>query len=105
MIVITATVEIRADHWPQATALAERHCQASRREPGCISHDWYPHPTREHTLFFYEQWRDRAAIDAHFAEPTSTELVRGFQGWARSDVVLRMASSDEIVERVIVKAG
>jgi len=105
MIVITATVEVHAEHWEDAKALAQRHCEASRREPGCVSHDWYPHPTREHTVFFYEQWRDRGAIDAHFAEPYSAELVRCFQTWARADVVLRMRTGGEVDERVIVRAG
>ena len=95
MIVITATVEVEPRHWDEARALADRHCATSRDEPGCLSHQWYPHPGRAHTLFFYEEWADRAAIDVHFAQPGSLELVRSLRSWARGEVALRMCPAGE----------
>ena len=47
----------------------------SRTETGCISHAVYQDPENVLRLFFYEQWTDQAAIDAHFALPSSQAFV------------------------------
>ena len=98
MKIITAHVSVKAGHWEQAQELAESHSRASRDEPGCLSHDWFPHPGEAHTIFFFEQWRDQAAIEEHFARPHSARLVTAFQGWARSPRTLRILDVGEVQE-------
>jgi len=98
MKIITARISVKADHWEEARELAESHSRASRDEPGCLSHDWFPHPSEAHTIFFFEQWRDQAAIDEHFAKPYSARLVASFQGWARSPLKLRILDVGEVRE-------
>jgi len=99
LIIITASVELKPEHWEQAQVLAQSHSEASRAEAGCVSHDWYPHPELAHTLFFFEQWQDQAAIDLHFAQPYSARLVECFRDWAASEVVLRILPVTEVLER------
>ena len=98
MKIITAQVRVKPEHWDAAQALAEAHSRTSRDEPGCLSHDWFPHPSEAHTIFFFEQWRDQAAIDAHFAQPHSARLVSSFQGWSRSPLELRILEVAEAQE-------
>jgi len=102
LIIITASVELRPEHWERAKQLAQSHCEASRAEPGCVAHDWYPHPKRPHTLFFFEQWEDQAAIDLHFGQAYSARLVEAFREWAASEVVLRILPVADVIERRIV---
>jgi quinol monooxygenase YgiN len=99
--IITAQVTVRAEHWGAAQQLAEEHSRASRQEAGCLSHDWYAHPTAERTLFFFEQWRDQAAIDEHFAKPYSALLVASFQRWAESPLELRILDVSDFEARSI----
>jgi quinol monooxygenase YgiN len=96
--IITAQVSVNAEHWDAARELAEAHSRASRDEPGCLSHDWFPHPSEAHTIFFFERWRDQAAIDEHFARTYSARLVASFKGWARSPMTLRILEVGEAQE-------
>lgn len=95
MKIITAQISVKAEHWQEAQELAESHSRTSRDEPGCLSHDWFPHPGEAHTIFFFEQWRDQAAIDEHFARPHSARLVASFRDWARSPLKLRILDVTE----------
>ena len=97
MKIITAQLCVAPEHWEEARQLAESHSRTSRSEPGCLSHDWFPHPSEAHTIFF-EQWASQAAIDAHFAEPHSARLVEAFRGWARSPLKLRILDVGEVQE-------
>ncbi len=98
MKIITAEIQVKPEHWEAARELAEAHSRTSREEPGCLSHDWFPHPRKGHTVFFFEQWRDQAAIDAHFARPHSARLVSSFRAWARSPLALRILEVGEARE-------
>ena len=82
MIIITSEVIIKEERWAQALELAQRHVTASREEEGCISHRYLLSPEKEHCIFFYEEWQDRAAIDYHFKQSYSKEVARNFKLWA-----------------------
>lgn len=68
---LTVIAKIRA--LPQHVAEVERELRAlvapTRAEAGCINYDLHV-SQHEHTVFvFYENWTDRAALDAHAASP------------------------------------
>ncbi len=90
MIIITATVRIRAGHYDEAIAFARRHVAASRLEEGCLSHRFFEDPEHDRTLVFLEEWQDQAAIDRHFAEPHSREFVEAFRAWSEGDLALEI---------------
>lgn len=75
MIIITGDLLIKQGHISQAMQASQKHVAHSRTEPGCISHAVYQDPENALRLFFYEQWEDQAAIDAHFALPSSQAFV------------------------------
>jgi len=85
MILITSTVTIHPEHRDEAVAFAKRHVAASRCEAGCASHRYFVDPEDEHTLVFLEQWRDRAAVEHHFAQPYSRAFAAAMKQWCEGD--------------------
>lgn len=75
MIIITGDLLIKKGNMPLALQYAQKHVAQSRAEAGCISHAVYQDPENPLRLFFYEQWADQAAINAHFALPSSQNFV------------------------------
>lgn len=90
MIIITSTVQILPEHFASAIELAKKHVVASRREEGCLAHQYFIDPEQEHTIAFLERWRDRAAIDHHFGKPTSRELVEKYREWRSGSLELEL---------------
>ena len=76
MIIITGDIITKAGYFEQALVLSNKHVQHSRTENGCISHAVFIDPENPLRLFFYEQWTDQGAIEAHFAAPSSQDFVK-----------------------------
>ena len=68
-LVITAAVEIQPDKVEQFCLATDSLIINSRAEAGCISYSLYRSATEANRFFFFEEWADQAAIDAHFATP------------------------------------
>lgn len=66
---IGAKLNIKADKVKEFVAAAKTVISASRAEPGCISYTLYQDPYDQTVFFFFEEWKDQAAIDAHFSTP------------------------------------
>lgn len=49
--------------------------EQTRREPGCISYELVVSADDPNELVSIEQWRDGAAIEAHFAQPYMQDLL------------------------------
>ena len=75
MIIVTGSVRARDDALDEAIALSLQHVHRSRQEPGCLLHSVHRDVEDPSRLLFLEHWRDRAALDAHFAVPESLEFV------------------------------
>ena len=86
MIIITSEVIISEERWNDALELAHAHVTASRKEDGCISHRYLTSPEIDHCIFFYEEWKDQAAIDFHFQQENSKQIDRNFRSWATNEV-------------------
>jgi quinol monooxygenase YgiN len=82
MIVVTGSVTARQDSLDEIRRLSLEHVHRSRKEPGCISHAVHSDCENPQRLVFIEQWADRAALSAHFAEPASRDFVRALQSLA-----------------------
>lgn len=75
MIVITGSATAKPGAFERLRAEGLAHSERSRREDGCLTHRLYVDATEPERLFFYEEWRDMAAVEAHFRHPdTSTVL-------------------------------
>ena len=49
----------------------------SRREDGCIRYGFFEAVEEPDSFVAVEEWRDREALDAHFAQPHLHEFTRG----------------------------
>ena len=76
MIVITGSVAVKEGRLADALALSLEHVRRSRLENGCVSHAVHHDAENPNALFFFEEWVDQAAVDAHFAVPASRNFVR-----------------------------
>lgn len=66
---IGAKLQIKADKVDAFVAAAKDVIAASRAEPGNTSYTLYQDPYDKTVFFFFEEWKNQAAIDFHFATP------------------------------------
>lgn len=69
MISFTVRMTFRPEDREEIATTLRELTDASRQEPGCIN--YIPHRVESDpdTIFIFEQYRDRAALDAHRAAP------------------------------------
>lgn len=75
MIIITGSVVIDPAHAEHAERLCVEHSVRSRSEPGCLHHVAHRDLERPDRIVFVEHWANRAAVEAHFALPTSAAFL------------------------------
>ena len=69
MTVITAAFEARPGHEAELeTALRDLVAQVAR-EPGALEYCLHQAPDHAGRFYFYERYRDQAAVDAHLSTP------------------------------------
>lgn len=95
MIIVTGTFVAREDRLPQALEFGLDHVRRSRREPGCLAHQMHQNVENPSRFFFYEEWADMAALDAHFAVPATRAFAKSLRLIA-DDPVLLVYQADRI---------
>lgn len=90
MIVVSGTVTGRPETFDQLLAAALEHVRRSRAEPGCLQHGVSIDAENALTLVFYEEWRDRAALDAHFQVPESLGFMKAMRSLAASQTKMKI---------------
>jgi quinol monooxygenase YgiN len=63
---------------------------SARAEAGCISYDFYEEIGRAEHFLFFERWRDKAALDAHFATPQFAAFGRAFPDLIQGEADIRV---------------
>lgn len=76
MIVITGKARIKPGHRETMLTVGAEQVRNSRAEPGCISYHFYEDALEPDSFFFYEEWRDQAAVDFHFRQPYCLAFIR-----------------------------
>lgn len=69
MYTIIGTVTARPETRDELAALLHAQVAPTRAEPGCINYDFHVDAADPCVFVFYENWIDRAALDAHLAMP------------------------------------
>ena len=90
MVIVLASVLLKAENLDRALASSLVHCARSRAEPGCVSHAVHRDAANPNRLVFVEEWSDPAAVAAHFAVPASQAFVQEVTALAETPPVLRM---------------
>jgi len=76
VIIVTGEILAKPETLEALITLCTEHSRRSRAEPGCVSHDSFVDNENPLRIFFFEQWADRAALDAHFSAPESNAFMR-----------------------------
>ena len=75
MVIVTGSVTARPDTFETLLDAALAHVRRSRLEEGCLLHSVMVDAENPLRLVFFEQWSDRAALEAHFRQPGSGEFM------------------------------
>lgn len=76
MIVITGRMTIADDKRSAFLGIATRQVELSKLEAGCINYWLFEDAHHPGIFFFYEEWKDRAAVDFHFAQDYCLDFVK-----------------------------
>lgn len=98
MIVITGAAKIPAANREAFRPVAERQVRLSREEPGNVSYGYYEDQMAPGRFFFYEEWKDRAAVDFHFAQAYCLEFMEAAR-------LLAEGAPEISIREVVVKEG
>jgi quinol monooxygenase YgiN len=82
VIIVTGNIRARADSIDEILRHSLEHVQRSRLEPGCLLHSVHRDVEDPLNVVFIEHWRDRDALNAHFAVPASGQFVNAVSGLA-----------------------
>ena len=75
MYTIIATLTARPETREELASLLMALVAPTRAEAGCINYDFHVDAADPCVFVFYENWTDRAALDAHLAMPHLQPLV------------------------------
>ena len=64
----------------------------SRAEKGCISYNFYQNADDENAFFFFEEWKDQNAIDAHNKTKHYIDFVTKFNSLLLGEAVVLVRS-------------
>lgn len=90
MLIVTGTVTARPDTLDAMLRAALEHVRRSRTEPGCLQHGVAIDAENPLTLVFYEEWQDRATLEAHFQAPGSLAFVKAMRSLAASQTQMKI---------------
>ncbi len=66
-MMIIAKLTVKPDKIKAFTEAAKEMIEKSNKEPGCLSYQLYQDPYTNTKFVFVEEYKNQAAIDAHFA--------------------------------------
>ena len=69
MLVVAGIVRLDPAHREEAIEAAREMMNATRQEAGCISYTFSADLEDPGTFRIFEEWKDQAALDAHFEAP------------------------------------
>ena len=90
MIIVTGSITTQPSTLAQVRELSLEHVHRSRTEPGCLLHSVHHDVEDPLTLTFIEHWEDRAALDAHFRVPASSEFVTAVSALAAAPPTIQI---------------
>ena len=69
MLTVIAKVRAKPGCESEVEAELRKLVEATRKEDGCLNYDLHRSQTEPAVFMFYENWTNRAALDAHAASP------------------------------------
>jgi quinol monooxygenase YgiN len=96
MIIVWGCIEAKEGHIDDVLRLSLEHVHRSRTEPGCIAHNVHTDAEQRNRIVFFEEWKDLAALHAHFAVPESKAFVAAAGRFALRPPEIRIFESTQV---------
>jgi quinol monooxygenase YgiN len=77
MVYVLARMMVKEEAADAAGRILTKLAMQSRQETGCLSYDVYRQAQAPHVFQTVEQWRDKAAFDAHMKTAHGCRIRRG----------------------------
>jgi quinol monooxygenase YgiN len=90
MITIVAKNFLKPGVKAEFIKTAQELIRLSRAEEGCVAYALYEDVKNQDQVAFIEQWRDQAAIDAHFKAPHFKRLGAELGAYAASKMEINI---------------
>lgn len=68
-LLVVAKAKVKPEHRDAFVKAATACAEVTRKEQGNVSYRFYEDPNERASFLFFEEWKDQAAIDAHFKAP------------------------------------
>jgi len=75
LMVVAGKTTVKHDKVEDFIALSRRCIEPSRAEAGSISYNLYQDETQANCFLFFEEWKNKAALDYHFQTPYFKEFM------------------------------
>jgi quinol monooxygenase YgiN len=95
MIIVAGTFRMPPENVARALPMAERVVIATRAEDGCITYSYAQDLFDPGLIHVAEQWRDKAALEAHFKAPHMKTWIAERADLNLSDRNIRIYETDE----------
>jgi quinol monooxygenase YgiN len=105
MIIVSGSVVAKQECLDELLAFSLDHVRRSRTEPGCLSHAVSRDAENPLRLVFFEEWADRAALQAHFAVPASRGFVKVLAAFAADAPQMQLYEARPIEAGTLPNAG
>lgn len=96
MIIVTGSVTATIETIDAMREASIAHVERSRLEDGCISHSVHADCENPLRLFFFERWRDMAALQTHFIQPGSQTFIAAVRALAASSEAITLFDATPI---------
>lgn len=90
MVIITGRMKIPESARKDFFEISERQVRLSREEAGCLSYRLYEDAMEPGMFFFHEEWKDRAAVDFHFAQGYCHEFVKRLRSLTEGEADMKI---------------
>ena len=91
--IISAQVFIKPEKVDAFIAATKDLIEKSRAEEGCISYSLYQDPQDKTKFLFFEEWKNQAAVDFHFATDHFQKFGEVLNDCASADAVITIYDS------------
>lgn len=97
MIIVSGRARFRPDATAQVWSLIDAVVPPTRAEAGCRDYSYFVDRDRPDAIFFFEQWEDQAALDAHLQAPHTQQFL--------SAIFALLAERPEVTRREVTSSG
>jgi quinol monooxygenase YgiN len=89
-IVLAGRFTAKAAKRDELVALSQSMLAPSRAEDGCVSYDFLEEVGAPGNFLFFERWRNKTALDTHFATPGFAKFAQAFPALIEGEADIRL---------------